>query len=374
MVFSGGNSNDPHDFGGSIASFRRELNRRGLENCGFDALNGWKNFLSKLLWVLLRIFTLHKPYGWQFSSGAMTLYSRMISKLMNSQDILLSFYQITPCRNYRYIQIVDSSLRYLFESYAELARIPSDVVSKALLLEKESYRFAEIVFVPNNEVRNDLIINYQVTDSKIVVAPWSPNNVSELSHFEIVEKKCESIASGIQFLFIGKDFARKRLDKAVFLVKRIIEAGIQAHLHVVGGDGSNTPFRSESFITFHGFLPNNSIALLKLLEISHVGLLFSDGEATGISLLEFQKAGLVTITSGKGGTSSYLFTKYCFIDSSEELSCAAEFILNLDIKRKTKDIYSKSIEEGSLFSGFDSMVDSLIGLLGLNQSSKQERK
>jgi len=372
VVYSGGNSDDPHDFGGSIASFRKEFTQRGVEHRGFDAINGWKNNLYKFIWMIRRILRLRRPFGWQFSRSAMQLNTKEISKLIDSQDAVISFYQLFFSLNFQYVQIIDCSLRYLFESYPEVRRISSDIVSEALRLEKESYSFAKSIFVPNYLVKEDLMSNYHISPNKIVIAPWSANNLSELSIPQILEKKCKSISSGIQFLFIGKDFSRNRLDKAVMLVNLISESGVRCHLHVVGGDGSGTIYKSNPNITFYGFLPNESKKLLNLLEICHVGLLFSDGEATGISLLEFQKAGLVTICSGKGGTGGYLFTEYCFVDSSNNLSHSLKYILELDIENNVEKIFSKSLYQGLQIPGFDYIVENLIDNLEIRIPSSLE--
>lgn len=353
VVYSGGNSNDALDFGGAISTFKNSLAEVGLFYKGFDAINGSTVRAYKYSWALFRLIFFGNPYGWQFTKSAMKLNTRKISKMIDPQtDCVVNFFQIGYTDKYRYFQVIDTTLSYLFANYAELERISPRIKRKAIELERLTYINAEIIFVPNKEVAVELEIKYKVFAKKIRIAPWSPNNVTEKAFDKLLEIKLNSLNQRLEILFIGKDLERKRIDKAVKLVNLLNGRGINAVLNVVGGIPRSDKSVTSNFVTYYGFLPNKSKVLLELLEKSHIGLLFSDGEAIGISLLEFQSAGLLTITSGSGGTKSSLFTDFCLVDDSEDLVKSIDFITSFDFRENAREIFSKAISQRERIVGF----------------------
>jgi len=368
LIYSGGNSDSSGDFGGSVRTFRDSLEKYGIPTVGYSADSGLSLKFRKWVWRIAQIAKLCKPFGWQFSESALKLHQSRIQRKLSEHDYVVNFFQIGFSPNYRYFQVIDCTLSHLFSHYPETFRLSNRLKERALILEKQTYEKSQRIFVPSKSVQIELIKKYGIDSKKIEVALWSPNNFSSPPISEVIKCKLHSIEKQLEFLFIGKDFERKRLDKAIKLVNQLNLGGIPSHLNVVGGSVRlNVETNSET--TYHGFLPNKSKKLLDLLNSCHIGVLFTDAEAIGISLLEFQYAGLITISSGKGGSIDSLYTDYCFIDKSEDLVDSYNYLKSLNIGDNAVKIFTESIQQGRQFKGFDAISNVLSGIVSFKSQS-----
>jgi Glycosyl transferases group 1 len=110
-------------------------------------------------------------------------------------------------------------------------------------------------------------------------------------------------ASDVSLLLIAADVARKRLDLCVATMEILRRKGINAKLHLVGGDPGR--FRKSVGFSYHGFIDRTRAdekrRLTDLLTNSHVLLLPSIAEMFGIAPAEAAHFARPSLVSDVGG-------------------------------------------------------------------------
>ena len=110
-------------------------------------------------------------------------------------------------------------------------------------------------------------------------------------------------AGDVSLLLIAADVARKRLDLCVATMQILRRKGINAQLHLVGGDPGR--FRKSPGFSYHGFIDRRRAdekrRLTDLLTNSHVLLLPSVAEMFGIAPAEAAHFARPSLVSDVGG-------------------------------------------------------------------------
>ncbi len=110
-------------------------------------------------------------------------------------------------------------------------------------------------------------------------------------------------ASDVSLLLIAVDVARKRLDLCVATMEILRRKGINARLHLVGGDPGR--FRKSAGFSYHGFIDRmraeEKRRLIDLLTNSHVLMLPSVAEMFGIAPVEAAHFARPSLVSDVGG-------------------------------------------------------------------------
>lgn len=328
IVATSRNSNLESEFGGSPWSLIQGLKSGGIESRGVDLSPFWLLQVLSYIWRILRVLKLRKPFGWQYSSTSRWARGLILKREMLDGDYLLSFYQIVPNLAGPYCIYTDCSLKFIFDNYPESRHVPNDIKAKALVYEKRSYENAQFIFLKTEQAILDLNDNYGIPLTKLKLQLVPPNNVIELTS-EILNERRNTSRRKIRFLFIGKDGKRKGLDKAIELIRILGTVGISCRLDVVGTLEFRELARDLEDVNFHGPLHLGSKVIAELMRNSHFGFILSRTEAAGISLMEFQAAGLIPIVSAFPGVESGLLARNYFkLSATETLNEFADRIAN----------------------------------------------
>jgi len=327
-VVTANSSTKKNDFGGTPQRLTQGFFENGVEARGLDLVNSW-TYLFSIMWRIWRIITLRKATGWQFSKLALRLRSYNLDRQITNLDIVISFFPLIKSKKCPVLIYTDITLKSLFQTYPETFRVSSDIKLSSIKTETEIYNQSDFVLVASLECKNELIENYGILNTKVIFLPLAPNIVPKIVDAKVLSARIASLASHFNILFIGKDSHRKGLDRVFQLRDYLLSNGINVELHIVGLDTPH-PFTdlNPKGSRYYGFQSNDSDLFLELLEKSHLGVLLSRSEATGIALLEFQAAGLPTLISGVGGMNSFVFSRTVKIVEIDRIEEQAQIIAN----------------------------------------------
>jgi glycosyltransferase involved in cell wall biosynthesis len=316
------------EFGGTPYSLIQGIRECGYQSSGVNLAPFWLLHVARFLWRLWRVVNLKSPFGWQYSAASSWARGRILNSRLVPGDSLISFFQIVPRISAPYVIYTDCSLKFIFEHYPESLRVPQDIREKAIKLEVDTYNKANLVFLKTEEAIKDLNLNYKIPLDKLILQIVPPNN-SFLVSKDIVISRQFQIDHEICFVFIGKDGLRKGLDRAIEVIRYLQSNGLNCRLDVIGTFEFQQSTVALEKVFFHGKLELGSSLLLSILKQSHFGFLLSRSEAAGISLMEFQAAGVIPIVSSfPGSFQSLKCRNFIQLDSSESIESLAIRVLN----------------------------------------------
>lgn len=327
FVATSRDSNLKSEFGGTPFNFIQGLRECGYKVSGIDLAPFWLLHLLRFFWRLWRIANLRSPFGWQYSGTSSWARGKIFKNRLVEGDSLISFFQIVPSIDNPYVIYTDCSLKFIFENYPESLRVPHDIREKAIKLEQETYKGARLIFLKTEDAISDLNINYNIPRNKLILQTVPPNNVISISS-EILLSRQFQLNQEIRFVFIGKDGARKGLDRALEVLRHLQSNGVSCRLDVIGTyEFQNSTIDLEN-VFFHGQLELGSGLLVSVLEKSHFGFLLSRSEAAGISMIEFQAAGIIPIvTSFPGALESFVCRNFIQMGPTESIENLADRVL-----------------------------------------------
>jgi hypothetical protein len=296
-ILTANDTTDPLEFGGTPNKLIKSFNSLNVEASGLNLSNFRSLGLKKFIWRITRLISGKSPLGWQFSNRCSNLRNNLIAVSTDKQDYIISFFQLNYPKNRHYSLYIDCSLSYLFQNYREVFMVASDIKVSAVERERVVYNQAHMIFVKTELCKSDLVSNYKIPDNKVYILNPPPNVELNLD-LKVKESRLASLNDGLRMLFIGKDARRKGLTNTLELAFLIASSGIKVQLDVVGIEKfHNTPKNSNLKINYHGFLNPTSTKLESLISEAHLGLLLSETEAAGISVIEFQYHGIVPVVS-----------------------------------------------------------------------------
>jgi glycosyltransferase involved in cell wall biosynthesis len=354
------NSNLKSEFGGTPFNLIKGARESGYMASGIDLAPWWLLHLFRFFWRLWRIVNFKSPFGWQYSEISNWARGKVLNSKLTESDSLISFFQIVPKIDNPYVIYTDCSLKFIFDHYPESLRVPNDIRERAIKLEQETYANAKLIFLKTQEAIRDLNSNYGIPLNKLILQTVPPNNVITISD-KVLRNRQFLLSQEIRFIFIGKDGARKGLDRALEVLRNLQRNGVSLRLDVVG----TYEFRDSTFdlenIYFHGKLESGSKILVGLLEQSHFGFLLSRSEAAGISLIEFQAAGIIPIISSLPGFKDNLKCRnFIQLSTSESIENLAErvliYIQNSNLKLKL----AQALEDAENFPNWQTRAQEII--------------
>lgn len=337
LVLNHHDTTGPYSFGGIPFSLISAINN--LDYCaeGVYFAKNIRYHKSKIGFYATQLIRGESPRGWMFSKNALNFRRAILNQKKLNAALIISLFQIQPKTSSPYVLYIDCTLGWFFKTYPEGKRLSKRLQRDALALELDTYRNSRHIYVTSQKFKNELSLQYDIDPQKISILHYSANNI-------YIPKKPKSFSNfrkeTLNVLFIGKDAHRKGLDIAIEFVKILIKNGIKVKLHVVGCQDIFRKNRHDSEldnVIFHGFQPNNSPIILQLLKDCHIGVLPSREEASGISLIEYQLAGMIAIGSGVGGMRDNAFTSTTYFDPSENLKEICEILV--------KSIYDGEFEK-----------------------------
>lgn len=165
-------------------------------------------------------------------------------------------------------------------------------------MERSALENAALAIYSSEWAANSAIKDYQINREKVKVIPFGAN-------IKTVPKsvKIQKISYSLQLLFVGKDWERKGLRKAIEAVKMLNDWGVESKLTVVGCNPDLKVNKKQ--VEFKGFLDKNrekdSLILSKLYKNAHFFILPTKAEAYGIVLCEANAFGIPVLAANTGG-------------------------------------------------------------------------
>jgi glycosyltransferase involved in cell wall biosynthesis len=171
----------------------------------------------------------------------------------------------------------------------------------------------------------DVAWNHYGTDlRKIHIVPFGANLEGAQDRNELDQILASRQCNICNLAFLGEDWERKGLRKAVELTKRLINLGLNVQLNVIGCAPDDPNLHTSSAIKYHGYLNKNDPAQLKALQntlkSSHFlvhpasfecfGCALAEANSFGVPVLAAAVTGPVTIV--KEGLNGYLFSLESF--------------------------------------------------------------
>lgn len=343
MVLTAGDSTNVNNFGGTPGRLIDALCDAGIDASGLDLRWRFVDTLVRSVWAAWAVISrFETPRGFQWSLAGQWLRDWRFSMQSRSPAVVISFFQNPPRRLKRgsdLVLYVDGTLTNLFNEYPEVANVPDSIKRSALVREANAYGRARFIVTKTKRAANSLVTDYLVSPSRIVIIPPPPN--LDIAFLESAARsRLEPIGGVLRLVAIAKDYERKNVKAAVEFVDQLIHHGVSASLTLVGLTQSDVPESDRRpWLQPLGVVGHDSrLRLEQVLAESHVGLLFSKAEIAGISLLEYQRAGLLVYCSGRGGMPDVLLTDQCEIVD----------ITDSDSLNKSASVLALSVLDGKL--------------------------
>lgn len=185
----------------------------------------------------------------------------------------------------------------LFPMYLTSSYIRSNEVVPSKYTEAEQKILPKIakIITPSQSEKKDLIKDYRVSESKIIVIPRAVNsNINSTLRLNSKSNK---------LIYIGAIKKQKRNDDAIVLLSEIKKMGLKSHLYLVGSIQDNELYTHcldlinnlelENEITFCGVLSQKEIAIL--LNEMDINISTSRWETFGRGIFEGLCSGLPSV-------------------------------------------------------------------------------
>jgi len=152
------------------------------------------------------------------------------------------------------------------------------------------------IITPSQSEKNDIKIDYDVSDNRIIVIPRAINS--------LIKSKVRDESKANKLIYIGSIKKQKRNDEAIVLLSKLKAMGIKSHLYLVGSIQDEDIFSNcldlinkfglENDVTFCGVLSQKEIA--ELLNEMDINISLSLWETFGRGVFEGLCSGLPTVT------------------------------------------------------------------------------
>lgn len=297
-------------FGGTPYFITNAINGFGATSQGLDLGRTFETKLRRLLWNGFNVATGRGRGGFQYSDLMLDhLWKK--APAFTKDDTLINVFQLfgkaalrSPARKAFYI---DMTLDQLFDFYQ--LPVSRKIQRMAIAKEKAGYAQVDLVMCKSQWAASSLAETYGVPADRIkVIVPGA--NVQPALARQLGEIPVSPPGDRLKLLFVGKDSVRKGLlrllDAMVFLGE--LQDRIEINVVGVGEDALPVEYRGRPNVNIIGFVNKDREAdrFCSLLANSDLGLLLSTAEAGGLSLREFQLAGLGVIAPNVGGSPEWV--------------------------------------------------------------------
>jgi glycosyltransferase involved in cell wall biosynthesis len=221
-------------------------------------------------------------------------------------DVILccNAYQITQIKTNKPIFIyTDATFKQLNTYYTDYMRYCKEAVKTAQLTENLAFKKAEGIIFSSNWAKQSAMNHYHVSTQKISIIPFGSNlklpNNYQLKLSKAIDK------DNFSMIFVGYDYERKGLNKAIEVHESLILNGINSKLTIVGPNKLPEQFKIEG-VTFLGKLEmknqEDCLKLLNAYDDAHFLILPTKADCTPIVFSEAASIAIPTITHAVGGT------------------------------------------------------------------------
>ena len=269
--------------------------------------------VSGAVWKIARFLSGRKSGGFKFASLFHdTLWKQHIGRLEGTMivnnfqlfgDVFLRRHAelgITPCF------YIDGTLTEYFHTYGQVEdhTIGTDMVRRAIDLERESYQSAEHIFTMSRATMRNLIDVYGVAETRVTVVIPGAN----LSDVSIPPPSAHTGWVGDVFTlgFVGLFPLRKGLDKLADAVEILRDRGLPVRLRVIGR--CPEAIAAMDGVEFLGTIDKTMQAgrFVDALKSCDLGCQMSRAELLGIAVMEFLRLGIPVLATAVGGVPDVL--------------------------------------------------------------------
>lgn len=296
-----GDVNDPGYRGGSPFN----LTRAG-KAVGF-LTDGWSVFpdrlrLRRLLWNLRELVWERSVGGYQYSRAcASDLLSQVPDSLRHGE--VISTFPLFPIENTLRGTLsfyIDATLIQLFEDYGIGRAVSKRIRHEALQRERDQYQIAKHVCCMSRWAAAAVVGYYGVTPDRVHVIGGGANVAADGDLAGLKRDEPRNVRP-IRLGFMGKDWDRKGLPFLLEVAETLQAMGCATVVSAGGFAAESGPKHPQ--LEAVGFIdkqkdPQRFSAFIRSC---HVGCLFSDAEAYGLSNLEFLRLGVPVVTWSVGG-------------------------------------------------------------------------
>jgi glycosyltransferase involved in cell wall biosynthesis len=203
------------------------------------------------------------------------------------------------------IYVSDGTFRAISALYPAFQKFPKWLKKQGDKNELRTLSKARYIIHPSRWANESARLHYGVPSDKLIEIPFGPNISGDwISRYYL--QKSISCTQPIKLIFVSADWERKNGAQAVEITKSLIDAGLNAHLTIIG-DAPDYVVKF-GFVDYMGFLhKSDHKQLAKLCQAyseSHFFLLPTVADASPIVFAEAQAFGLPSIAYDIGGTAS----------------------------------------------------------------------
>ena len=300
-------------FGGTPYFLAEGLRTIGEDAVGLDLPLGAGLARRRVLWNAKQMLLGRGRGGFQYSK---TYFDRVwrAAPQLGRDDVLISLFQIIGERAWampgRKAFYLDMTLRQLFSEYG--TEVSARSQREAIATETRGYARADKVICTSAWTARSLTQDYGVDPAKVHVVVRGANLPGAVVRDLLAQPQRAMRADGeaLRFLFIGKEPVRKGLVRFLEGVELLGDLREQIVVEVVGCDPDELGPRFAGWgnIVHHGFVNKTRDVerFCGILRGADVGILLSTAEAGGISLREFQLAGMPVMSPNVGGSPEWV--------------------------------------------------------------------
>ncbi|HEX7652029.1 MAG TPA: glycosyltransferase family 4 protein [Verrucomicrobiae bacterium] len=204
------------------------------------------------------------------------------------------------------ITYADATMRSLFESYPDHARMPAFSRRDAELIEGAAHVRASALIYASQWAANSAVQDYGVDARKVHVVPFGANLAVAPTSQEVIGAIASRDSAILRLVFIGREWERKGGPLAVAVTRQLNQLGCPARLTIIGATPKLSPAEAE-WVTQLGFIEKNADGQARIhaeLARSHFLLVPSQAECFGLVYCEASAYGVPSIAKDVGGVSS----------------------------------------------------------------------
>lgn len=305
-----GDSNRIESFGGTPFFVTHALQCAGAQAVGINLPQDRAARVARVVWNGAQVMLGRGRGGFQYTKLYLNRIWRSVPEL-TEDDVILSIFQIMGDRalesKAKKVFYFDMTLNQLFREYRTVDSLHAQKM--AMEYEKNAYHKADLVICKSEWAARDLRETYGLPADKVkVLVPGA--NLSDDAEQYLLSQTPRPLEDKVRFLFIGKEPERKGLYRFLDAMALLPHLRDKVVLETVGLDPQMVPekYRAHCEIFKLGFI-NKTREMQKFCDVmlnAHIGILLSTAEAGGLSLREFQLAGLPVMAPQVGGAPEWV--------------------------------------------------------------------
>lgn len=318
-----GDANDPVTWSGIPYHFLQEAKAQGLLDEGLPlAVNGPSWRLRRWAWNAMSVLSGDHYGGYQYSVPFLeALWAPYRERLRGA--LVINCFQLYPPSVVADPSVekwffIDQTLHQLFDHYGLRSTVGRRIAGEAIAREQEGYHAAAGVIVHSQWAAHSVIEDYGISPARVhVVVPGANLDPDAYARWEKEEEDRRAGNSGVcdldrpvRFVFVGKDWKRKGLDRLLNGFVLACRRGCRATLRVIGCLRESLPeaLRNIPAVEWCGFIDKRreSERFLRMVAECDVGCLLSRAEAGGMVLREYHALGLAVLGTDAGGAVEHM--------------------------------------------------------------------